>query len=1284
MTESPTSYARFAGLARFPRTPLDLTSTDQCPACFQTLGAVVCTNCGLDLNGSTAVELAGISKSAAALLDTRVELIGRIRFETAKARRADATAVESATASLASPLTTASAPARLPVEPSAPVPPTPAASVAPAPAASAPSATSAPGGVGTVAAPRRSSVQVALLVVGVSLVSIAAVFFLVYAFINYGIVWRSVIIGAVTVAAFVVASLLRRKGLGSTAEGIAAFAVVLVFLDAFAVRANNLFGAQSTDALGYWGATLALAAVGFAVWHRASSLRVANIAAFVVFAPGIGLIAAALAGPLEPVARVWAAFLAVALAGLVHPLATTRGRNSGVAAERIIALGFALVALPVGFVIAFAVAPDVSAAAPLALTAVGAVALAHTAVLLRAPAVDVIARVAAATFAVMAALGGTIAVALYGYRVLPLEFAIAVAPAAVTALAFAVASIASRATAPLSRFAARGAVIAATTVAVATLAPALVGAAFAAALPPLTGLALALWQVDTAGALTRPDPAHVGAVVALALAALIGWAFHAVTGLFPRIRSALPPLLCLVLLLAVPLLGQLVAVVAAWMLLAALAVATLVVTRRRALPLVRRPATVLGIAAAALGYASAWGSTELWLPASIAAIAVVVAARFAVTPEERELRAGLLGAGVLVAVVGAAALGRQLGSASPALLDDGNAPLFGSLRAVSVLAIVLLGLAAIPAGRYLSTLDRRTVFFIAAPLAAGVIPFAGAMLALDRDLPYALVEPVTSVLLALALLVAIGGWLLPRANAGFAAERAVVAVAIAPAVFWVLDSLALALRVPTEVAQLAPVASGLLVAAGSLLLVVRRPMLSRDAVDIGTALVGGAGTVVVVMAGSPLAWLALVVAGATVLLLAVSPDGLIGSKSPRRHWAWAALALATAGLWWRLQLSAVTAVEAYSLPLAGVLLLVAALVWRSARSRGLADASAPVITLVGLLVAVVPSALSAPSASDYAAAGGSTAIAVFVVSAALLLGGSLTRADAAARPFLDASAAAGLVGAVVVAVGRLVPLADAQPDLALDAWTGAVFAVLVTAAVGQCVPRAGDRPATPAIARAVVIGAMLLVLAAEGAASDSSALGSGRAVAVVVLFSAVHVASLAGRPPFDGSTGVVAVALAGVAGVVAVGGGTVDDVEWVSVPIAAALLVTGATRLARAPQLRSWPALGAGLAVLLVPSLLATMVDRPVWRLVAIGVVAVAVFVFGFARRLQAPFVIGGAVALIHGIATFSPQLRDVYQLTEWWVWAGAGGIVIIVLGARYERSLRSAKSIVVGIGGLR
>jgi hypothetical protein len=39
------------------------------------------------------------------------------------------------------------------------------------------------------------------------------------------------------------------------------------------------------------------------------------------------------------------------------------------------------------------------------------------------------------------------------------------------------------------------------------------------------------------------------------------------------------------------------------------------------------------------------------------------------------------------------------------------------------------------------------------------------------------------------------------------------------------------------------------------------------------------------------------------------------------------------------------------------------------------------------------------------------------------------------------------------------------------------------------------------------------------------------------------------------------------------------------------------------------------------------------WRIVSLGVVAIIVIVIGSTRRLQAPFVIGAVVLLIHGVA---------------------------------------------------
>jgi hypothetical protein len=189
----------------------------------------------------------------------------------------------------------------------------------------------------------------------------------------------------------------------------------------------------------------------------------------------------------------------------------------------------------------------------------------------------------------------------------------------------------------------------------------------------------------------------------------------------------------------------------------------------------------------------------------------------------------------------------------------------------------------------------------------------------------------------------------------------------------------------------------------------------------------------------------------------------------------------------------------------------------------------------------------------------------------------------------------------------------------------------------------------------------------------------------VVVLAAVHIGGqLHNRLPFDRVTASVALSYATLVAVVALFTRSVDDPEWVSVPLAASLLVAGATRLAREPALRSSAALGGGLLVLFLPSLIESSDGSPVWRLVAIGVLAVAAVVIGLLRRLQAPFVVGGIVAIVHGLTTFAPQILAVYESTEWWVWAGAGGVVVLVLGARYERNLNTAKNVVASIRNLR
>ena len=101
-----------------------------------------------------------------------------------------------------------------------------------------------------------------------------------------GIAVRALIIGAITVATIAIASLLRRRSLTATAEGIAVLGVILLALDAWAVRANDFFGTAQVEPALYYG--FAVLAVGLLcrVWARLSRLRSPDIAAVLALPVG--------------------------------------------------------------------------------------------------------------------------------------------------------------------------------------------------------------------------------------------------------------------------------------------------------------------------------------------------------------------------------------------------------------------------------------------------------------------------------------------------------------------------------------------------------------------------------------------------------------------------------------------------------------------------------------------------------------------------------------------------------------------------------------------------------------------------------------------------------------------------------------------------------------------------------------------------------------------------------------------------------------------------------------
>lgn len=1267
MADDDIDYSRYAGTVAFPRNPQDLLSTTQCPACLAVLSSTVCGVCGLDLRHPDAVRLHDASVAAAGKLDERLNIIGRIRYGTAQRTGVGAVAVDTAAQAGA-------ADAVAPARPAVSVPPSPHADAVP----DRPGDTGAEAATGQPRAPRRSSVQVTLLIVGVSLLSVAAIFFLVYAFINFGIVWRSVIIGAITVAALVVASLLRRRTLTATAEGIAAFAVVLIYLDAWALRENDLLGAGRADATVYWGVTLIAAAIGFLIWHRMSALRIPNVVGFATFAPGVGVLVAGLTRDLETGTTAFLAFASVAAAGLVHRWAGRPGAPALV--ERVIVLSTSMVALIVSLLLTLWVGPDYDWAPAVAALVIAAIAVSHVWSLLAGRTPTSVTAIFTRVPAVIGGVAAAAAIGLWATRTDSEPFLLIAPLVAAIAVALGLDILSGRLNPGLPRSAARvagwGAAAVATLALITPLALAALSAAYAS-----VRTALPAWSIDPTDAVDALPRETQWAVVALAAATVLAaGAWVAARMLRSPVRStALLWAAAVTLVLAVPELRTQWLVLGGWLLLAGACLAALLIARGR--PAVRRRQRAVLVttlaAAGALGYLAGWATTTTWWIGTLVVIGILVASRALVT--RPGAKATLLGTGIGLALLSVGSLADQLN------LHTGTGPgiaITDHIVVTSIAAVLVLAVSAIPVP-VVSALDRRVAFWVAGAASVISVPLATLLV---TTLPVAgrkvllLPEYATSLAVALALLVAVALWVGLRGNTALRAERIIASIAATPALYLALGAFVRVLGLTGFVATIVPITAALLAAAGSLTVTLLRPTsVPRWSRELGVALVGVPAVISAVRSDGGDGWLVLLFAAVAVLLLAIDRDGLFTSRSPRHHLGWLALALATAGFWWRLSSERVDDLEAYVVPLSLVLTVVALLVGETARREtpprpARADAF---IMLGGLLVSLLPLGVNAATGLL------SDALWTFATSAALLLGGSAITAGRRWQGTADAAALAGAIGVIVVAVGRTASLAPA--DLERDAWLAALFLALVTAAFLQARDHATGGERIRAIASQTLgIVAMTVVLVLEIPALRETA-GELRTITLVLLFAALHVmAFLVSRAPLTRPVAVIAIVYAAIAGLAAAVLDVLDPIEFASLPIAVALLVTGSTHLSRVPTARSWAWLAPGTAALLVPSLVATIDDRPLWRLVGLGVVGVAVIVIAVVRRLQAPFVIGVVVVLIHGVATFLPQLRAAYEFFPWWLWLGAGGVLLIVLAARYEQRIRNLRSVAMKFAALR
>jgi hypothetical protein len=354
----------------------------------------------------------------------------------------------------------------------------------------------------------------------------------------------------------------------------------------------------------------------------------------------------------------------------------------------------------------------------------------------------------------------------------------------------------------------------------------------------------------------------------------------------------------------------------------------------------------------------------------------------------------------------------------------------------------------------------------------------------------------------------------------------------------------------------------------------------------------------------------------------------------------------------------------------GAIAVAAGLVRLGSRERS--GALPAVVAAVGAVLVIVTVALRLDGMLLPTALVAVTAGAIGVAGAVLI--GSRRWSGFGAVVALGGAVTAGLAAGVRFQVVR--GSDGVEPDLWAFVGLGIVVAVVVAAL------RSSQERVVGFAATGVLSVALALFSAAELSQFERAG-ASWRALFAIVVLSLACAAGYIWRRSLGGILVVVAGVLTIVVAVWAVVAG-VRPVEAVTVAPALAGLIVGAWAMRSDPAVRSWTAIGPWLALLTVPSLLHDYFGgTDLWRIVALGVVAIAMVIVGAVRRLQAPLVLGSVVLLLHAVAQLWPGISSVY-VDIWWLWLGLGGVVLIFFAARYEKQMRALRSAFTAVTSLR
>ncbi|MDO9377495.1 MAG: hypothetical protein Q7T56_01500 [Nocardioidaceae bacterium] len=240
----------------------------------------------------------------------------------------------------------------------------------------------------------------------------------------------------------------------------------------------------------------------------------------------------------------------------------------------------------------------------------------------------------------------------------------------------------------------------------------------------------------------------------------------------------------------------------------------------------------------------------------------------------------------------------------------------------------------------------------------------------------------------------------------------------------------------------------------------------------------------------------------------------------------------------------------------------------------------------------------------------------------------------------------------------------------------AAVGVLVVAALAQLVPHvvaAGRRTEVRVPVEAVTAAAALVVLVAVPGETLAwralvwTVLGAGAALLGLLVVDRRRV-------------GVAGSLVLGGAYVMRLLASDVGVVEAYTLPFAVALAVAGVLVLRRRPRTRSWAALGPALALALLPSLPAVLVDPTTLRGLLLGLGALAVLGAGVALRWQAPVVAGAAVTAVVALRHLGPYADAVPR----WVVLAVAGLALLAVGITWESRVRQARAATLALRALR